>query len=340
MDTGRTEHFTDEGMLGAVHAFLDEVFDGRDMLLRSTLNVLHERELKQGTDTRGRIECALMTTTVTSRRSSRARARRCSRSSIASRSSPSCREGFADPANLARVAAPRSAGAGGPRSTPRSPSGPRRAPGRGRPGLRLGRDLRRARAPSSCSTPSSRSPRAPIRHFLPTRYLSTRTAVRSAACLRAIASTTGHFNAPPARSRSARADLLAPLFTSLSAGADRTRSRSMLARETDPRERRQLAILRTEREIFDSLFPQAAAGPTDAAEARRADAERRGPSASRPTDEPHESRSEGGGSSRRARALADRREKRARRSGSRGRAPLLRHEQPPPSARWAREPRL
>src|SRR5207302_1515841 len=34
MQSGRTEHFTDEGMLGAVHAFLDEVLDGRDMLLR------------------------------------------------------------------------------------------------------------------------------------------------------------------------------------------------------------------------------------------------------------------------------------------------------------------
>src|SRR5262249_13953518 len=31
METGRTEHFTDEGLLGSVHAFLDEVFDGRDM---------------------------------------------------------------------------------------------------------------------------------------------------------------------------------------------------------------------------------------------------------------------------------------------------------------------
>src|SRR5690606_22515102 len=63
METGRTTHFTDEGMLGAVHAFLDEVFDGRDMLLRSALNVLQERELKQGGKiTRGRIECALMTT--------------------------------------------------------------------------------------------------------------------------------------------------------------------------------------------------------------------------------------------------------------------------------------
>ena len=62
-ETGRTEHFTDEGMLGAVHAFLDEVFDGRDMLLRSTLNVLEEREIKQGTKvTKGDFECALMTT--------------------------------------------------------------------------------------------------------------------------------------------------------------------------------------------------------------------------------------------------------------------------------------
>jgi hypothetical protein len=34
-----------------VYAFLDEVFDGRDMLLRSTLNLLGERELKQGVRT-------------------------------------------------------------------------------------------------------------------------------------------------------------------------------------------------------------------------------------------------------------------------------------------------
>jgi len=62
METGRTEHFTDEGMLGAHHAFLDEVFDGRDMLLRSALNVLQEREIKQGTRIeKGRIECALLT---------------------------------------------------------------------------------------------------------------------------------------------------------------------------------------------------------------------------------------------------------------------------------------
>lgn len=61
-ETGRTEYITDDGMLGATHAFLDEVFDGRDMLLRSILNVLHERELKHGRRvTSGRIECAIMT---------------------------------------------------------------------------------------------------------------------------------------------------------------------------------------------------------------------------------------------------------------------------------------
>lgn len=61
-ETGRTEFLTEEGMLGAVHAFLDEVFDGRDMLLRSILNVLHERELKHGRKvTPGRCECAVMT---------------------------------------------------------------------------------------------------------------------------------------------------------------------------------------------------------------------------------------------------------------------------------------
>ncbi len=61
-ETGRTEYLTEDGMLGASHAFLDEVFDGRDMLLRSILNVLHERELKHGRRvTKGQCECAIMT---------------------------------------------------------------------------------------------------------------------------------------------------------------------------------------------------------------------------------------------------------------------------------------
>lgn len=61
-ETGRTEYLTDDGMLGATYGFLDEVFDGRDMLLRSILNVLHERELKHGRRlTPGRLETAIMT---------------------------------------------------------------------------------------------------------------------------------------------------------------------------------------------------------------------------------------------------------------------------------------
>lgn len=61
-ETGRTEHLTDEGMLGASYAFLDEIFDGRDMLLRSILNVLYERELKHGSRiTVGRCRTAVMT---------------------------------------------------------------------------------------------------------------------------------------------------------------------------------------------------------------------------------------------------------------------------------------
>ncbi|MDQ3266361.1 MAG: AAA family ATPase [Myxococcota bacterium] len=61
-ETGRTEYLTDDGMLGATYAFLDEVFDGRDMLLRSILNVLHERELKHGRRfTAGRLETAILT---------------------------------------------------------------------------------------------------------------------------------------------------------------------------------------------------------------------------------------------------------------------------------------
>ncbi len=60
--TGRTEHLTDEGILGAVHGILDEVFDGREMLLRSILNLLEEREHKSGHKiTAGRTECTVMT---------------------------------------------------------------------------------------------------------------------------------------------------------------------------------------------------------------------------------------------------------------------------------------
>ena len=61
-ETGRTRHILEEGMLGHRYAFLDEVFDGRDMLLRAVLNALHERELKQGARVeRGVLETAVLT---------------------------------------------------------------------------------------------------------------------------------------------------------------------------------------------------------------------------------------------------------------------------------------
>ncbi|HUM13548.1 MAG TPA: AAA family ATPase [Myxococcaceae bacterium] len=61
-ETGRTRHILEEGMLGHRYAFLDEIFDGRDMLLRAVLNALHERELKQGASVeRGLLETAVLT---------------------------------------------------------------------------------------------------------------------------------------------------------------------------------------------------------------------------------------------------------------------------------------
>lgn len=61
-ETGRTQYLTEHGMLGATYAFLDEVFDGRDMLLRSILGVLHERELRHGRSvTAGICETTVMT---------------------------------------------------------------------------------------------------------------------------------------------------------------------------------------------------------------------------------------------------------------------------------------
>lgn len=64
-ETGRTQHLVDEGLLGASFAFLDEVFDARDMALRTILSVLHERELAHGrVTTRGRLQTALMTSNL------------------------------------------------------------------------------------------------------------------------------------------------------------------------------------------------------------------------------------------------------------------------------------
>lgn len=256
MGTGRTEHFTDEGMLGAVHAFLDEVLDGRDMLLRSTLNVLHERELKQGTrTTRGQLECALMTSNrylsevlEGSRETLLAFVDRVAFVNFVPR-------GFGNPACLTEVLR-------------------RQVAGRKPPALRAPltiQDLDELQAAvdgafvpeAICNTLSallglldqelSAAYKADP-SFLPTRYLSTRTAVRTGKILRAICVYNAIFS-DPERPLQVRHDDLALLrMTLLLVGPPRQAVEQLILHETDPRERRQLSILRTERELFDRCF--------------------------------------------------------------------------------------
>lgn len=252
MQTGRTEHFTDEGMLGAVHAFLDEVLDGRDMLLRTTLNVLQERELKQGTKTTaGQIECALMTTNrylaevlEGSRETLLAFVDRIAFVSFVPK-------GFTDPASLERVI--------------RSQIGGAR---RSLTGLLTIQDLDVLQAvtdsvvvgdelcASLCkllehldadlATAAKHDPT-----FLPTRYLSTRTAVRLGRILRAICVHDAIMNGVDREPEAGHQDLAMLRLSVLLSGPDHGQIARLLERETDPRERRQLSILRTERELFE-----------------------------------------------------------------------------------------
>jgi MoxR-like ATPase len=253
METGRTEHFTDEGMLGAVHAFLDEIFDGRDMLLRSALNVLHERELKQGTRTkRGRIECALMTTNryiadvlQGARETLLAFVDRIAFISFVPR-------GFADPARLGLVLRRHVGGAAGPL-------------------LECGLSiqdldvLQQAVDEVHVSDPIcdglagflerfDRELNAAARAdpaFVPTRYISTRTAVRSGRVLRAAAVADRIFHNPTRPLEVLPSDFKYLRLHLLLSGPTPEQSEKLLARESDPNERRQLGILRTERAIFD-----------------------------------------------------------------------------------------
>lgn len=253
MATGRTEHFTDQGMLGAVHSFLDEVFDGRDMLLRTTLNVLHERELREGTRvTRGQIECALMTSNrylaevlEGSRETLLAFVDRVAFVAFVPR-------GFAAPDNLQRVLLAQMGGVRPPRLSAlltiqdldvlqaavdevRVPDALCLAVGQ----LVDHLDVDLAQAARADPT------------FLATRYLSTRTAVRLGRVLRA-ACVYDAVVAGAARPAVAAWEALPWLRLSLLlSGPAASTVESLIARESDPRERRQLSILRTERELFD-----------------------------------------------------------------------------------------
>lgn len=255
-ETGRTTHFTDEGILGSAHAFLDEVFDGRDMLLRSTLNVLNERELKQGgTITRGRTEVALLTSNryvsevlEDSRETLLAFVDRVAFVSFVPRS-------FADPESLATVLK-------------------RRVAGGGRPSLDAlltiqDLDVLQAAvsetwvAPELCDAIASLLARfdaessAAVRadpSFVPTRYLSTRTAVRCAELLRAATVYQRIFEEPGRKLDARHTDLALLRLHLVLAGPKPADVERILERESDPVERRQLEILRTERELFDACL--------------------------------------------------------------------------------------
>ena len=256
METGRTEHFTDEGLLGAVHAFLDEVFDGRDMLLRSTLNLLHERELKQGTQiTRGRFEVAVMTTNryvaevlESARETLLAFVDRIAFVGFVPR-------GFASPSRLEGVLRHEIGGAG--RTALEAPLTVQdldalqamvasvHVPDEICDGLAKLLDLLEGElAAAERADPS----------FLPTRYLSTRTAVRSGHILRAICAHDSIFRRPDRPLSVEPEDLRALRLHLLLSGPAPDEVGALLARERDPREKRQLSILRTEREAFERAF--------------------------------------------------------------------------------------
>ncbi|MFO0592278.1 MAG: AAA family ATPase [Polyangiaceae bacterium] len=253
METGRTSHFTDEGLLGAVHAFLDEVFDGRDMLLRSTLNLLHERELKQGTSiTKGRFEIAFMTTNryvsevlETARETLLAFVDRVAFIGFVPR-------GFADPSRLAEVLRFEAGGVGrAPLDAPLSVQDLDALqaavdqvvlPDEICDGLAKLLDLLEGElAATERADPT----------FAPTRYLSTRTAVRSARVLRAIVVHDAIFRRPDRALRVEPDDLRLLRLHLLLSGPSPEQTTALLARERDPRERRQLGILRAEREAFE-----------------------------------------------------------------------------------------
>ena len=255
-ETGRTEHFTDEGILGAVHAFLDEVLDGRDMLLRSTLNLLHERELKQGaTVTRGHIECAVMTTNrylseviEQSRETLLAFVDRVAFLSFVPK-------GFASTEGLRRVLMEElgSSGRGGLHelltiqdvdvlqqmvdslvvSAPVCE--------------RLGELLQRLDAEQEAAVRADPT-------YVPTRYLSTRTAVRLGRLLRAICVLDWATDHPERSLEVDVPDLESLRLAVLLAGPNPKDLDALAKRETNPRERRQLEIMMLERDMFQRCF--------------------------------------------------------------------------------------
>jgi len=255
-ETGRTAHFTDEGILGAHHAFLDEVFDGRDMLLRSTLNLLQEREFKQGGEiAEGQIETAFMTSNRyiseildNARDTLLAFIDRVPFVSFVPR-------GFADPANMKLVV--RQHGGGFGRHTPTAPLSIQDLDV-----LQAAADL--IYVPEEiCDLLTVLIDRLDVElhearrsdpTFQPTRYMSTRTAVNSTGLLRAVALYDRIFHNPDRPLQVGVKDLAGLRYSLVLTGVDPSALSARINEERDPRERRQLEIMRTESEIFDRVL--------------------------------------------------------------------------------------
>ena len=257
METGRTEHFTDEGMLGATHAFLDEVFDGRDMLLRSTLNLLHERELKQGTRiSRGKIECALMTSNrylveVLASERLVAFVDRIAFLNFVPK-------GFSNPDALPEVLR-RQVSSGGLGPGARAPLTIQDLDA-----LQVVVDAV-AVSPALCASVAAlaRSYEAAIGEarradpsFSPSRYVSTRGVVRLGQMLRAICFHDWAFEHRDRPLEASHADLAGLRLGLTLCGPGLADIDKLLLDEPDPRERRQLAIVRTERAIFERCLAE------------------------------------------------------------------------------------
>jgi hypothetical protein len=233
-----------------VHAFLDEVFDGRDMLLRSALNILHERELKTGTKTvAGKIECALMTSNrylAEILESDRlvAFVDRIAFLSFVPKS-------FAAPDTLDRVLREQIARTGAPGAPPRLTVQDLDVLQAAVDQIDVGDGMCSAVAELARRFDAEiGAARRADPGFIPSRYLSTRTVVRMAGLLRAVAFYDWMFDRPDRPWRAEPADLarLRLGFTLCGPGAAETEK--LIEVENDPRERRQLGIIRTEQEIF------------------------------------------------------------------------------------------
>jgi MoxR-like ATPase len=269
-ETGRTEHLVEEGMLGATHGFLDEVFDGRDMLLRSILDVLHERELKHGRKvTRGRTETVIMTS---NRYLSEVLAR-----------SPELLLAFADRLSFISYV-PKSFARASSRAAMLS-----RAAHEATPELRarltlqavdsLQGDVERVEVPGqvmealeALADGLERELQRQVTRlpdYVPTKYFSHRTLVKALWALKAAVVRDRIYLRPRRELRAEREDLewLRAFF--LLGGPRSPELDALLERAVDPRERAQLAILRLEHKAFDEVLAQVLSEPRAGGERER-----------------------------------------------------------------------